>query len=477
MMKRLCALIAALTAALLLPACGAAGTPEPEASPEPVTVSFANGEFDSGTEEIKLVLETGETALLDEFAGLKTADLSGSLCFEEISAWASVHPETEVIYTVLLPDGSEYPSDTAKIGLPDFSGGDTAALINALQCLPELEKLELGLFTEEGESFDWPALKTLQDALPDVLIDGSFLFCGREFSLLDEQMILSHREVPDSGTVLYDILPCMKNLAYLDMDSCGVDNESMAALRDAFQGIHVVWRVWFGIDSCYTCRTDVTRILASSEAYTINNWNSEGLYYCTYVRYLDIGHSGLYDLSFLYNMPDLEVLIIACAPWTDASPVASCEKLEYLEILSTECQDVTPFAELRNLRHLNIANCWQIYDITPLYGMTWLERLWIGAVDPVPMEQKEEIIRLLPDTEINIEVYNHKEGGWCKDVEGNNVPRYALLREQFGGYSRSAYSYSWNDPLYTKSIDELTDEELQTVEAFYRIFDTGNQAQ
>ena len=28
------------------------------------------------------------------------------------------------------------------------------------------------------------------------------------------------------------------------------------------------------------------------------------------------------------------------------------------------------------------------------------------------------------------------------------VPRYMLLRMQFGEYKRSAYAFYWNDPLY-----------------------------
>lgn len=162
-------------------------------------------------------------------------------------------------------------------------------------------------------------------------------------------------------------------------------------------------------------------------------------------------------------MPDLEVCIVACAPWSDATPIGSLEKLEYLEILSTNCNDISSFANLKNLKHLNIGNCWQIRDITPLYGLTQLERLWIGCVTPVPAEQKEEIREKLPDTLINTQVANHKEGGWCKDENGYNVPRYALLREQFGDYKSWAYAYPWSDILYTKSIDELTPEETQQI--------------
>ena len=43
------------------------------------------------------------------------------------------------------------------------------------------------------------------------------------------------------------------------------------------------------------------------------------------------------------------------------------------------------------------------------------------------------------------------------------MPRYALLREQFGDYQADAYAYGWNDILYTRSLDELTEEQLLQV--------------
>ena len=274
-------------------------------------------------------------------------------------------------------------------------------------------------------------------------------------------MILSHRKMSDQGEAVREVLPYMTRCRFLDMDSCGVDNEHMAAIRDDFPEIKVVWRVWFG--TAYTCRTDVTRILASSEGEAIHNADSAGLYYCTDVVYMDIGHSKLTDLSFLYNMPKLEVLIVACAPWTDPTPIGSLSELEYLEVLSTFCSSVEPFANLHKLKHLNIGNCSRITDITPLYGMTQLERLWIGSVTPVPKEQKEKIREMLPDTVINTTTRNHKSEGWCKDPYQVNVPRYALLREQFGDYQGSAYAYAWSDILARKSLDELTEEELLLV--------------
>ena len=105
-----------------------------------------------------------------------------------------------------------------------------------------------------------------------------------------------------------EILPCMKHCRYLDMDFCGVSDEAMAAIREEFPQMEVVWRIWFGRDNKLSVRTDVERILASDGGMHIEK-NYSGLQYCTKVKYLDMGHMPeLTDWSFLGCMPDLEVL-------------------------------------------------------------------------------------------------------------------------------------------------------------------------
>ena len=437
--------------------------PEPIPEPTPEIVSFAAGAFPADSERLTLVLEEGESVLLERFPALCELTLTGSGCLDEILAYRDAHPEVRVIFDAELPDGTLLPHDAVSADLSSLRHGAVAETVKQLRLLPELRDVELGERPEtpDGDDLTWEDVGAFQTALPEARVAYRFRLYDKDFSTLDGRMILSHRKMTDQGAAVREVLPYMTACTFLDMDSCGVDNAHMAAIRDDFPEIKVVWRVWFG--DAYTCRTDVRRLLASSESHTLDDRRSEGLYYLTDLVWMDIGHSKLHDLSFLYNMPDLEVLIVACAPWTDATPIGSLEKLEYLEILSTLCEDVTPFAQLHNLKHLNLGNCSRIRDITPLYGLTQLERLWIGSVTPVPKEQKEKIREMLPDTVINTTTRNHKSEGWCKDEYARNVPRYALLREQFGNYDRTAYNYSWNDILYKKSLDELTEAELAKV--------------
>ena len=165
------------------------------------------------------------------------------------------------------------------------------------------------------------------------------------------------------------------------------------------------------------------------------------LKYCTDVKYLDLGHNIIGDISFVASMPDLEVAVLAINYWSDATPLASCKKLEYLEVFNTFLSDLSPLAELTNLKHLNI--CWleNVTDITPLYGLSNLERLWIGNMTPIPQDQIDTIREKLPNCVINTTTYNPTEEGWR---EGE---RYQLLKEQFG-YDEGAYSFYYLDPKY-----------------------------
>ena len=204
-------------------------------------------------------------------------------------------------------------------------------------------------------------------------------------------------------------------------------------------------------------RTNVTKIMASNpdKGGELTPENTRSLKYCTKVVYLDLGHNDqLTDISFVSYMPDLEVAVLAMGGFSDLRPLADCPKLEYLEIQTTAASDLRPLAGLKNLRHLNIAYIFSLTDITPLYGLTELERLWIGAYDPVPREQIEEMQRRAPNCEIDYTTTDPTGGHWRyvgTDNQGHGIlhPRYEELYHQFDyGSAPRCYSYISNDPLY-----------------------------
>ena len=91
------------------------------------------------------------------------------------------------------------------------------------------------------------------------------------------------------------------------------------------------------------------------------------------------------------------------------------------------------------------------------FYLTGLERLWIGAYNPVPAEQVQEMQRRAPKCEIDLSVYEDPVGGRWRYIDLANYidtwvdtyhPRYEKLREQFGNYEYTAYNFTWNDPKY-----------------------------
>ena len=405
--------------------------------------------------------------LLAYLPKLKTIDLGSRptgaiLTAEELSLVREACPQAQLSYAVDLA-GQHLSLNTVSVDLSTLSHDDLASAPEALACLDKLTYIDLGSQSEE-RGLSWDDVGQFQAACPQATVAYRFSLFGKNLSTLDEILDFNHISMDDEGAAVREILPYMKKCAYLDMDFCGVSNESMASIRDEFPDIKVVWRIWFAKN--YSVRTDVEKILASkpSKGGNVSDSDAQVLKYCTDVKYLDLGHNQIItDLSFVNYMPKLEVLVVAMNELGDISPLANCPHLEYLELNSNAyISDLTPLSGLTELRHLNIANCPNISDISPLFGLTELERLWIGRIDPVPKEQVDTMRAVAPNCEIDTEVSDPTSGKWrilglterAKAVwhevqweEWELAPRYELLREQFG-YVQEAYSFSWLDPLY-----------------------------
>ncbi len=456
-----------LTLCLLLTACGkknadVAGQPGQEGEKTP-TVSFAAGPVEQDVTELTITLAPGETELLSKLPNLRRADFSGSGNAEEIAYWARMHPEIDVRFTVPLPDGTQLPSDTRSYDLSGRSLAECERIAAWLSLLPELKSVELG---GEGGMLGWEDIASLRILLPKTEFRYAFKLYGTDCSLDDTKISLYYIPVDDDGAKLEMVMPLMPQLTYVDLDGCGLEPRRCEEINLAHPGVKVVFRVNFGTH--YSVRTDVDMILASSpnKGGMVSPDNDEGLYYCHDVKYLDLGHNTfLTDISFVRQMPKLEVAILAMCNWSDAGPLADCHELEYLEMQTTLCTDLSPLSGLTKLRHLNICSIGidepyetRVYlsDISPLYSLTELERLWVGGVNPVPPEQIEEMQRRAPNCEINSTAYDPTEGTWRFEELANYITtyvdtlqeRYIKLREQFHDYEPTAFSYSWNDPLY-----------------------------
>lgn len=337
-----------------------------------------------------------------------------------------------------------------SIDLSGLTAGELEQARLSLMLMKNLKTVNLG--DQNTTQLDWEDIIKLVDAKPEASFNYAFQLYGKDFDLADEIIDLSHVSVTDEGEAVRAALHCMKNCKTLDMDSCGISDEKMEQIRKEFPNVDVIWRIWFG--QLYSVRTDVERILASKPTVggVLDDNEVAKLRHCTKIKYLDLGHNdAISDLSFLNSMPDLEVLIIAMNRIFDISPLANCPKLEYLEVSTTGISDLSPLANSKALRHLNISNCAYLYDISPLYGLTELERLWISNKTPIPPEQVQQMQSAAPNCKISTISDDPHGDGWRYTAYDINYhvytwsPRYELLRQQLG-YDYQEYSFYWLDP-------------------------------
>lgn len=311
--------------------------------------------------------------------------------------------------------GKSFSTANRKLDLNNITPNDVDAACDVFSEMPYLSYVEIG---DESNGLTWSDLDRLYAAAPNAKFGFGFSLCGQELNTFDRILDFNHYGMNDEGEAVKRILPYMRNCTVLDMDSCGVSNEAMAAIRDAFPNIEVIWRIWFGYD--YTVRTNVEKILASKPTVggEIYDEDAQVLKYCTNLKFLDLGHNEhLSDFSFLSELKELRIAVLSITALHDLTPISNCSKLYYLEAGNTDLSDLSPLAKCTNLQHLNVGTCFDVSDISPLYDLN-LKRLWLGRGDPVPAEQVAKMKELHPGIEIDTTCPTGFEGGGVGENEG-----------------------------------------------------------
>lgn len=217
---------------------------------------------------------------------------------------------------------------------------------------------------------------------------------------------------PDALLEALALLPRVTDVLMYDSTMAQEDMEKVFdARRDLFFGFTLHLAV-------HTIRTDVT---AFSTLHMKNPTKDDPrhtseelsiLRMCKKLKALDIGHNTLTNLDFLWDLPDIEVLIISPNyGLTDISPVANLKNLVYLECFNTPITDISALAGLTKLRDLNLTRCNLVEDLSPLYDLPNLERFWWGVMSKVTNEQRKEMRARHPDCRF-VAVSDPTEGGW-----------------------------------------------------------------
>ncbi|MBQ9248751.1 MAG: hypothetical protein IJ179_00115 [Oscillospiraceae bacterium] len=417
-----------LVLAFCLAGCGsdAPAAPANPVETAPLTVTLDGIEFPVDTQELTI---SGETQILElvenaaAFPELRTLNIDGAVTAQQLDVLRGALPNVQLRYSVSLL-GKTLPVDTTSLDLTGLSSGQVADAAQSLSLLPQLAQVEL------SDALTVDDYIQLKKAAPQAQFAYSFDLFGQTVTTETESLTYSRVPIGNDGVLVFSkVLPYLDKLQELRIEYCDIADWAMADLRDSFPDKKIAWRVVYGWGNSWS---DTERIWAIGG---FGDANLFPLRYCTEVKYLDLGHNGIYSLDFVRYMPNLEVFIVENDFVSDLTPLASCKNLEFLEVGETQVTDVSPLAACTSLKHLNIGGLLGLTDISPLYELPNLERLY-GLCDVnVPAEQVEYITALMPNTEV---AFHYDPKGavngyhWRYAEGGGLVPRYQLLHDQIG---------------------------------------------
>jgi|GEM_PF-238550 len=404
-------------------------------------------------------LSPEETALFRYFEDLRTVRAETGTDLRAVMALRESMPDLEISWQVPL-SGRDYPQDAAEL-LVDDPAATADEVEQALTYLPAVREVRapVNTWTQDQKdaltehwpevSFRWPvtfrgtlydgdttALDlsgepltsaeidqlvkngaglsaveeidltgsgiSLEDALrlkavfpqADLLFD--FELYGVAINSMDAFIDFSGIEM-DSTEPVESIIPLMPRLEKIDMSDCGFDNETMDALNKKYDDVRIVWTLHI---TYFTIRTDDKAFRASARYYGYFTEETLGWFrYCEDMICLDMGHRPYKDLSFLYEMPQLEYLVILYWQAPDLTPVGSLKNLKWLEMNRESASSIAPLKGCTGLRDLNIsfmplASQEDTYET--LLAMPWLERVWFSRAQ-LTEEQEQKLLAANPN--------------------------------------------------------------------------------
>lgn len=325
--------------------------------------------------------------------------------------------------------GREYDTQTTVLDLSAMTTDQVAEVAQKLSLLPNLETVEL--MDASGQSgLTKEDVKALMAVAPEAAFHYTFDFYGETLSTDTEEVKLENIKIGDEGEAeIRAALDLLTNCKRFVLDNCQVSNQVMAQIREDYRDrTKVVWRVYFGKGSSLT-DAQLMRVVGD-----LVDSNCSDLIYCEDVVCIDLGHNEwLTDTSFIAGMVNLEYCIISGAPIKDLTPFANCKKLKFLEIAFCEyLTDATPLAQCESLEMLNISNT-HITDLTPLDDLP-LTHL-CAKVNPIGVsrvskEEQDRFVAQHPDCWATFTGEQPYGPGWRYDEDGiTPLPYYQQIRD------------------------------------------------
>ena len=266
--------------------------------------------------------------------------------------------------------------------------------------------------------------------------EADVVFDGKAYSEQADYIDLGDTVVHDFDAFML-FLDQFPNLRQVDMWQNRMTKEQCDMLAARYPQMKWGWTMVIkNRNHTHLVRTDYTSwsTLHNNKTARHNSEDFTVLKYCWNLKALDVGHNNVTSLDFLYDLPELRVLIIACHNVTDITPIASLKHLEYAELFNNKITDVTPLKDLPHLLDLNL--CFnRISDLSPILNLKTLKRLWLYSVEKIntaPFGEGIDALKAaLPNTWIDTTHYS-TNGGWRYTTKTKMHPHYAVIQQIFG---------------------------------------------
>ena len=283
----------------------------------------------------------------------------------------------------------------------------------ALEYIEQNQPEELDLGVTKMSPTD---LRTIKRAMPE---NGALHFTmkweGLTVSDTDRDLDLNgaqNRLTEDQMEALIELVPEVQTIDV--SKGYRLANDLMIRLVEKYPEIQFIWLIT--LNSGHSLVSTDTAYSTFNGAEATNKLTSEQmelLKYAPGLKALDLGHNKLTSLDFLRYFPDLEFLILACNKEIDDIEILGTMKhLQYLELFTVAVSDISPLANCTELLDLNLSFCNNITDLSPLAGLTKLERFWGTKMENLPEEQKEAFVRDHPQTEYSFLAFHATSDGW-----------------------------------------------------------------
>ena len=352
--------------------------------------------------------------LIAAMPSLESLTLPAGTDAQSIAAVASTFPSLKILFS----DEQFGLSDASATTLTLMGSPSLESLKAYLACFGNLESVDLRnttLTEEEGNA--------LSDAFPTVSFARTVTLNGKPYDTTTESLNFDGAKIADYDA-FKETLRYFPRVTSLEMNECNLKDEQIAAIREQYPNMGVVWTVHV---RGRRVRTD--RIAFSTKQYkdNTNRFTTDmvaPLQYCTSLIALDLGHNAVTDLEWIKPLQNLQVLILADNHVTDLTPLASLKKLKYVELFLNKFTDVTPLGELPELLDVNICYT-RAEDLTPLCNCPKLERIWISK-SRFTQESLSALQQTFPNAIIDYDAEFDSTGrGWRKH------PRYDAYLEMF----------------------------------------------